>query len=63
MRLTMLHIIGTFCFILNTSINPDLFTFKLAGGEQHFMLFADGQSTRDSRFSVARECSSLDGRS
>lgn len=24
MRLTMLHIIGTFCFILNTSINPDL---------------------------------------
>ena len=24
MRLTMLHIIGTFCFILNTSINTDL---------------------------------------
>ena len=24
MRLTMLHIIGTFCFILNTSINSDL---------------------------------------
>ena len=32
MRLTMLHIIGTFCFILNTSITPDLllnFAFKL----------------------------------
>ncbi|WP_287216465.1 hypothetical protein, partial [Ruminococcus sp.] len=35
--------------------------FKLAGGEQHFMLFADGKSTRDRRTSVARECSSLDG--
>ena len=35
--------------------------FKLAGGEQHFMLFADGKSTRDSRISGARECSSLDG--
>ena len=35
--------------------------FKLAGGEQHFMLFADGRSTRDRRTSVARECSSLDG--
>ena len=34
---------------------------KLAGGEQHFMLFADGKSTRDRRTSVARECSSLDG--
>ena len=38
-----------------------LFAFKLAGGEQHFMLFADGKSTRDRRTSVARECSSLDG--
>ena len=28
---------------------------------QHFMLFADGKSTRDSRISGARECSSLDG--
>ena len=36
-------------------------TSKLAGGEQHFMLFADGKSTRDRRTSVARECSSLDG--
>ena len=35
--------------------------FKLAGGEQHFMLFADGKSTRDSRFSGARGCSHLDG--
>ena len=35
--------------------------FKLAGGEQHFILFADGKFTRDSRFSVARECSHLDG--
>ena len=35
--------------------------FKLAGGEQHFMLFTDGKSTRDRRTSVARECSSLDG--
>ena len=34
---------------------------KLAGGEQHFMLFADGKSTRDSRFSGARGCSHLDG--
>ena len=34
---------------------------KLAGGEQHFMLFADSKSTRDRRTSVARECSSLDG--
>ena len=38
-----------------------IFVFKLAGGEQHFMLFADGKSTRDRRTSVARECSSLDG--
>lgn len=36
-------------------------TSKLAGGEQHFMLFADGKSTRDSRFSGARGCSHLDG--
>ena len=36
--------------------------FKLAGGEQHFILFADGKFTRDSRISVARECSPLDGR-
>ena len=28
MRLTMLHIIGTFCFILNTSINPDFSVSK-----------------------------------
>ena len=35
--------------------------FKLAGGEQHFMLFADGKSTGDSRFSGARGCSHLDG--
>ena len=34
---------------------------KLAGGEQHFMLFADGKSTGDSRFSGARGCSHLDG--
>ena len=26
--------------------------FKLTGGEQHFMLFADGKSTGDSRISV-----------
>ena len=36
-------------------------TSKLAGGEQHFMLFADGKSTGDSRFSGARGCSHLDG--
>ena len=35
--------------------------FKLAGGEKHFMLFADGKSTGDSRFSGARGCSHLDG--
>ena len=35
--------------------------FKLAGGEQHFMLFADGKSTGDSRMSGARGCSHLDG--
>ena len=34
---------------------------KLAGGEQHFMLFADGKSTGNSRFSGARGCSHLDG--
>jgi len=34
---------------------------KLAGGEQHFMLFADGKSTGDSRISGARGCSHLDG--
>ena len=27
---------------------------NLAGGEQHFMLFADGRSTRDRRANVAR---------
>jgi len=27
---------------------------NLAGGEQHFMLFADGKSTGDSRISGAR---------
>ena len=43
------------------SIKFILFAFKLAGGEQHFMLFADGKSTRDSRFSGARGCSHLDG--
>ena len=35
--------------------------FFIDNGEQHFMLFADGKSTRDSRISGARECSSLDG--
>jgi len=34
---------------------------KLAGGEQLFMLSADGKSTRDSRFSGAKGCSHLDG--
>ena len=48
-------------FIKLSSANSDLFTFKLAGGEQHFMLFADGKSTGDSRFSGARGCSHLDG--
>ena len=43
------------------SIKFILFAFKLAGGEQHFMLFADGKSTRDSRFSGARGCSHLVG--
>ena len=38
-----------------------IFKIKLAGGEQHFMLFADGKSTGDSRFSGARGCSHLDG--
>ena len=36
------------CFIL--------FAFKLAGGEQRFMLFANGKSTRDRHASIAREC-------
>ena len=35
--------------------------FKLTGGEQHFMLFADGKSTGDNRISGARGCSHLDG--
>jgi len=43
------------------SIKFILFAFKLAGGEQHFMLFADGKSKGDSRFSGARGCSHLDG--
>ena len=43
------------------SIKFILVAFKLAGGEQHFMLFADGKSTGDSRTSVARGCSHLDG--
>ena len=34
---------------------------KLAGGEQHFMLFADGKSTGDSRRGGARGCSRLVG--
>ena len=41
------------CFIL--------FAFKLAGGEQRFMLFANGKSTRDRRASIARECGSFGG--
>ena len=36
------------------SIKFILAAFKLAGGEQHFMLFADGKSTRDRRANVAR---------
>ena len=40
-----------------------MFNFKLAGGEQHFMLFADGKSTRDSRFSGARGVATLTKRS
>ena len=51
----------TLNFRFACSIKFILFAFKLAGGEQHFMLFADGKSTRDRRTSVARECSSLDG--
>jgi len=43
------------------SIKFILVAFKLAGGEQHFMLFADGKSTGDSRISGARGCSHLDG--
>ena len=34
---------------------------KLAGVEQHFMLFDASKSTRDRRTSVARGCSHLDG--
>lgn len=41
------------CFIL--------LAFKLAGGEQRFMLFANGKSTRDRHASIARECSSFGG--
>ena len=44
-----------------SSANSDVFTFKLTGGEQHFMLFADGKSTRDGCTSVTRKCSSFDG--
>ena len=36
-------------------------TSKLAGGEQHLMLFPDGKPTGDSRSSGARRCSHLDG--
>jgi hypothetical protein len=42
-------------FFIQISTSKALcFFFKLAGGEQHFMLFADGKSTGDSRFSGAR---------
>ena len=55
---TNIHNAIIILFIINSSKFIDI---KLAGGEQHFMLFADGKSTRDSRISGARECSSLDG--
>ena len=55
---TNIHNAIIILFIISSSKFIDI---KLAGGEQHFMLFADGKSTRDRRASVARECSSLDG--
>ena len=39
------------------------FVLTLAGGEQHFMLFADGKSTGDSRMSGARGVAALSERS
>ena len=61
-KITPKRIMGNFFFIESHSfIKLRFLIFKLAGGEQHFMLFADGKSTRDSRISGARECSSLDG--
>ena len=61
-KITPKRIMGNVFFIRSRSFVKLSFTiFKLAGGEQHFMLFADGKSTRDSRFSGARGCSHLDG--
>ena len=61
LSLSLIHIFS-FSYQLNAFVNYRfvcsikfiLVAFKLAGGEQHFMLFADGKSTRDSRFSGAR---------
>ena len=50
----MHHITSSIFFVL-------LSNKKLAGGEQHFMLFADGKYTGDSRISGARGCSPLVG--
>ena len=55
---TNIHNAIIILFIISSSKFIDI---KLAGGEQHFMLFADGKSTGDSRFSGARGCSHLDG--
>ena len=48
---THIHNAIIILFIISSSKFIDI---KLAGGEQHFMLFADGKSTGDSRFSGAR---------
>ena len=55
MSITMLINLNNFLVSIKLPHKPRIPVIKLAGGEQHFMLFADGKSTRDRRKSVARE--------
>ena len=61
MSITMLINLNNFLVSIKLPHKPRIPVIKLAGGEQHFMLFADGKYTGDSRFSGARGCSHLDG--